>query len=332
MKEFRAIRVATDGTDIKCQLETINSDQLPASQVLIKVVCSSLNYKDALSASGHKGVTRALPHTPGIDAAGIVVEDLSGRFEPGARVIVSGFDFGMNSDGGLAEYCKAPVEWVCPCPDNLSFYDSMALGTAGITVALALQKIDRQLPINCDNTKFVVSGASGGVGSMAIKIASAHGYSVTAITSRENEFQRLQKLGARQCVLASEWSSNSEKPLLKPEFTAGLDTVGGPVLVNLLKAIAPEGALACCGMALSANFCSTVFPFILRGVSLLGVDSAEIALSEKASLWQSLADLNLKFDDVAEQVSLRQVPALLRDMQVGKGRGRKVVRIAEEES
>ncbi|MBU2887083.1 YhdH/YhfP family quinone oxidoreductase [Gilvimarinus agarilyticus] len=332
MKEFSAVRVEAQDGLYQCQLQSVNVDQLASAGVLIKIVCSALNYKDALSASGHPGVTRNFPHTPGIDAAGIVVEDSSDQFKAGARVIVSGFDFGMNSDGGLAEYCRVPAEWVCPCPDKLSFFNAMALGTAGITVATALNKLERQVPTAKAGDDFVISGASGGVGSVAIKLAAARGYCVTAMSSRPDEFHRLKALGARHCIDSGSWRERSPKPLLKPEFSLGLDTLGGPMLENLLKVIRPEGALATCGMALSEQCQTTVYPFILRGVSLLGVDSAEIPLQLKAQLWEMLSSLALDYHDLATEVTLEQAPKILQQMLAGKAQGRTVVRVAEESS
>lgn len=330
MSEFAAVRVSDSDEGFKCQLKTLSLAELPDSEVLIQVYYSALNYKDALSAAGHKGVTRHFPHTPGIDAAGIVVEDSSGRFQLGDRVIVSGFDFGMNTDGGLAEYCRVPAGWVCPCPGSLSFFAAMALGTAGITAALALEKLHRQLPEVEKRDSFVVSGASGGVGSVAIQLAAAQGYAVTAITAKPEEFERLRKLGASSCVEAEQWQRDTGKALLSPEFSAGLDTLGGSMLANLLKAIKPEGALACCGMALSPELQTTVYPFILRGISLLGVDSAEIGLEHKARLWEALSRMSLDLTDLTTEVTLEQVPGLLEQMLQAKTRGRYTVKIAAE--
>lgn len=324
MTDFRAIRISEQGKGFTCSLETLPLSALPDGEATIEIHCSALNYKDALSRSGHKGVTRNFPHTPGIDAAGVVVSDVSGKFSPGDRVLVSGFDFGMNTAGGLAEMCKVPSNWVCRCPDSLSFFSAMALGTAGITASVALAKLQRCLPLAAGDN-FVVSGASGGVGQVMVKLAAHHGFKVTAISGKPHLFEHLQKLGAYACE-APELEAR-KKPMLVPRFKAGLDTLGGAVLTNLLGEMEQEGALAMCGMALSPELDATVYPFILRGVSLLGVDSAELALARRQKYWQQLADTGLDFRDLAHEVTLDQVPKALDDILAGKGEGRRVVRI-----
>ncbi|MCP8898518.1 YhdH/YhfP family quinone oxidoreductase [Gilvimarinus xylanilyticus] len=330
MTHYQALRVTQQSPDdFHCEVARLPLGELGSEGVLIKVYYSCLNYKDALSAAGNPGVTRTFPHTPGIDAAGVVEQDPSGVFAPGQRVLISGYDFGMNTPGGLAEYCRVPAQWVSVCPDDLSLRNAMLYGTAGLTAAMAMQKIQKLQP-EVAGRRFVVTGASGAVGSLAVLLAAHAGYSVTAVTGKAQEFDRLTQLGASQCLPAEDLLKSSPKPLLKPEWDCGLDSLGGAALVNVLKATAPEGAIANCGLALGPELEGNVFPFILRGVSLLGIDSVEQPLETKRALWQSLAAVPLTAEQEAliiREVELTQVPELLAAMLKGSGRGRVVVNL-----
>lgn len=329
MKDYKAVRVEQLGSgDFRCTVKTLPLSSLPDNDVLVRVVFSALNYKDALSASGHPGVSRHFPHTPGIDAAGEVVEDRSGRFARGDPVLISGYDFGMGSPGGLAQYCRVPAEWVCPCPGSLSLFDAMVYGTAGVTAALALQKIERMRELRAQDS-FVVTGASGGVGSVAVLLAASKGLKVTAISAKESQFERLKALGASDCLPAHTLSEASAKPLLGERWCCGLDTLGGETLVNLLKSTVREGVIASCGLAASPALNTSVYPFILRGVSLLGIDSAEQSLSLKQSLWTFLANcpLNDKSSLLAHTIELNEVPAALDQMLAGNSSGRALVKL-----
>ncbi|UTF60588.1 YhdH/YhfP family quinone oxidoreductase [Gilvimarinus sp. DA14] len=330
MTTFQAVRIRRgDQAEFSCSLESIPESSLEGSGVLIDVHYSGLNYKDALSAAGNPGVSRNFPHTPGIDAAGVVRHDPSGRFSPGQRVLVSGYDFGMNTSGGLAEVCSAPDNWVCECPESLTLFDAMLFGTPGLTVAQALDKLQRLTP-HADGEKFVISGASGAVGSLATVLARHAGFEVVALTGKRHLYPLLQRLGASECLPASEWTEANSKALLKPQWRYGLDTLGGEVLLNMLKATEREGAIASCGLALSPEFSASVYPFILRGVSMLGVDSAEQPLAYKQSLWRTLAEVPLTLelrDSLAREISLAQVPDYLAAMLRGQGQGRVVVKI-----
>lgn len=327
MTHFQALRVTQESpNDYHCEVASLSLGEPGSEGVLVKVYYSCLNYKDALSAAGNPGVTRNFPHTPGIDAAGVVEKDPSGVFTPGQRVLISGYDFGMNTDGGLAEYCRVPAHWVSVCPDDLSLRNAMLYGTAGLTAAMAIQKLQPQAA----DRRFVVTGASGAVGSLAVLLAAHAGYSVIAVTGKTQEFDRLTQLGASQCLPADELLKSSGKPLHKPEWDCGLDTLGGAGLVNVLKATAPEGAIANCGLALGPELDGSVYPFILRGVSLLGIDSVEQPLEVKSALWQSLAAVPLSSEQEAlimREVELNQVPELLSAMLKGDGRGRVVVNL-----
>ncbi|MGK7395237.1 MAG: YhdH/YhfP family quinone oxidoreductase [Candidatus Cyclobacteriaceae bacterium M3_2C_046] len=264
-------------------------EQLPPNPVLIRVQYSSLNYKDALSASGHKGVTRNYPHTPGIDAAGVIVESPDQRFPEATEVLVTGFDLGMNTSGGFGQYIRVPVEWIIKKPEGLSLKESMAIGTAGLTAAIGIDKMlqNHQDP---ENGPVLVTGASGGVGSWAISLLSHLGYRVIASSGKLDAYEYLKNLGAEQVVDRKEADDVSGKVLLQGKWAGAFDTVGGNTLVTALKACFPGGNVVSCGNVLSPKLSITVFPFILKGVNLLGVDSATFPLTRREKLWHMLAN------------------------------------------
>ncbi|WP_020209646.1 YhdH/YhfP family quinone oxidoreductase [Gilvimarinus chinensis] len=330
MSDFSSVRVhRSKNGQVSCVLENVAESTLGDRGVLIDVYYSGLNFKDALSSAANPGVSRNFPHTPGIDAAGIVRDDPSGTFKAGQRVLVSGYDFGMNTPGGLTQVCRAPVEWVCECPESLSLADAMIYGTPGLTVAQGLDKIKRLQRAEIDGETFVITGASGAVGNLAIILASYSGCKVIALSGKAQLYPRLRELGASECMPSSEWLEPQKKALLKPSWRLGFDTLGGDALVNLLKATDHEGAIVSCGLALSADLTANVYPFILRGVSLLGVDSAEQPLSYKHRLWQQLAEVPLTQkvkDAMVREISLAQVPDYLSAMLKGQGQGRVLVK------
>ena len=277
----------TDGTFYH-QIIKRNTDELPQNGVLIKVAYSSLNYKDALSASGNKGVTRHYPHTPGIDAAGIVVESNSTDFNPGDEVIVTGYDLGMNTMGGFGEYINVPADWVVPLPTGLSLKESMILGTAGFTAALSMHHLIRcgQKP---EDGTLLVTGATGGVGSLSVSIASKLGFNVTASTGKSDKKEYLELLGANTIIDRGVVDDKSGKMLLRPQWAGAIDTVGGNTLATVLKSLKTHGNVACCGTVASPLLSTSVFPFILNGVNLLGVNSATTPMNLRKNLWAKLA-------------------------------------------
>lgn len=287
---FKAFWVTeeSDGS-FKNQIIQRFTDDLPQNGVLIKVEFSSLNYKDALSATGNKGVTRRYPHTPGIDAAGTVVESNSDIFQPGEYVIVTGYDLGMNTMGGFGEYINVPTEWVVPLPDNLSLKESMILGTAGFTAALSMHHLLRcgQKP---EDGSVLVTGATGGVGSISVAIASKLGFNVTASSGKTNQYEYLKELGAQTIIGRSEVDDQSGRMLLRPQWAAAIDTVGGNTLATILKSMKTHGNVASCGNVASPLLNTSVFPFILNGVNLLGVNSATTAMDLRLKLWYNLAN------------------------------------------
>lgn len=278
----------TDAKTFERSIIERSTDELPDGEVLIKVDYSSLNYKDALSASGNKGVTRAYPHTPGIDAAGTVAESASADFREGDAVLVTGYDLGMNTPGGFAGYIRVPAAWVVKLPEGLSLQQSMILGTAGFTAALSVQKL-LHAGLQPAQGEVLVTGASGGVGCIGVALLAKLGYRVVAGTGKPDAHDWLRGLGAQEFLSRKELVDDSSRPLLKSRWAGVLDTVGGTVLATALKSTRYGGCVSCCGLVASPRLDATVFPFILRGVDLLGVDSVEIPMAPRLALWQRLA-------------------------------------------
>ena len=298
-------------------------NDLPAGDVLIKVLFSSLNYKDALSASGNKGVSRNYPHSPGIDAAGIVEESNFDDFSNGDEVIVTGYDLGMNTSGGFSQYIRVPKEWIIKKPDNFNLEESMAFGTAGLTAGLCVRKILLN-GIKPEDGDIFVTGATGGVGTVAVMLLSKLGFNVIAITGKENQTDLLLSLGAKEVINRSEFEGEMKSPLSKPRWAGGVDAVGSDILSNLITATHQRAAIACCGMVGGINLNTSIFPFILRGLSLLGVDSAETLIEVKKEIWHNFAtDWKLeKINDQIKDVSLEEldleIKKILKGEQVGR--------------
>jgi alcohol dehydrogenase len=328
MARFKALQTNENGGRFETCLIERDTDELPAGEVLIRVSYSSLNYKDALSASGNRGVTRNFPHTPGIDAAGTVAESSVADFSVGDEVIVTGYDLGMNTAGGFGQYIRVPAAWVIKRPVGLSLREAMALGTAGLTAALCIDKLE-QAGLEPTDAPILVTGATGGVGSIAIALLSRLGYKVAAVTGKAEQGDFLRKLGATQVVERSALQAGTEKPLLKEQWAGAVDTVGGDILFNVVKSLQRGASVACCGLTAGTNFQANVLPFILRGVNLLGVDSVEIPLVVKASMWDKLS-VQWKLpnlDDLAQEISLEQLPEAIERTLAGQQTGRMLVRL-----
>ena len=298
-------------------------EDLPEGDVLIKVLFSSLNYKDALSASGNKGVSRNYPHSPGIDAAGIVEESNSDEFSIGDEVIVTGYDLGMNTSGGFSEYIRVPKEWIIKKPDNLELEESMAYGTAGLTAGLCVRKILIS-GIKPDDGEVFVTGATGGVGIVAVMLLAKLGFDVVAITGKDTETDLLKSLGAKEVINRSEFEGEMKSPLAKPRWAGGVDAVGSDILSNLISATHQRAAIACCGMVGGVNLNTSIFPFILRGLSLLGIDSAETLIDVKKEIWNNFAsDWKLeKINDQIKDVGLEELSSEIEKILNGKQVGR----------
>ena len=302
-------------------------DDLPAGELLIRVKYSSLNYKDALSATGNRGVTKSFPHTPGIDAAGVVEVSGVAEFSAGDEVIVTGYDLGMNTSGGFAQYIRIPAIWALKRPKGLSLREAMVLGTAGLTAALCVDKLE-QAGLTPDAGTVLVTGATGGVGSVAVALLTTLGYRLAASTGKAEQGDYLKGLGAQQIVLRSELLESADKPMLKEQWAGAVDCVGGDLLFNVVKSLRYGASAACCGLTAGVGFKGSVLPFILRGVNLLGVDSVELPLVVKASMWDKLSlQWKVNLDALVSEVALEQLPAAIAQVLAGKQVGRVLVNL-----
>ncbi|MGL4228131.1 MAG: YhdH/YhfP family quinone oxidoreductase [Tannerellaceae bacterium] len=326
MKTFKAFRVFEEGDKFVRRVVERHISELPDNDVLIKVHYSGVNYKDALSASGNKGVTKVYPHTPGIDAAGVVESDRTGTFQPGTKVVVMGYDLGMNISGGFGEYICVPAEWVVPLPKNFSLEETMLLGTSGFTAAIGVYKL-RQMGQMPELGPMVVTGATGGVGSYAVQILSKLGYEVWAASGKcEDDY--LKELGATKVIKREEVDDHSAKYLLRPRWAGAFDTVGGNVLHTLLKACAKSGSVVTCGNVGGVKLDMTVLPFILNGVNLLGINAADTPMAMRLAIWDKLSH-GWKPDHlakVAHYITLDQLDESIDQMLQGKHKGRFVLK------
>jgi putative YhdH/YhfP family quinone oxidoreductase len=301
---------------------------LPKGDVLINVKYSSLNYKDALSATGNKGVTRNYPHTPGIDAAGIVVHSMNERFKAGDSVLVTGYDLGMNTPGGYGQYIRIPADWVVKLPKNLSLIESMIYGTAGFTAALSVYKLIAS-GITPSEGDILVTGATGGVGSIAVSILNKLGYSVIAATGKSEAKHMLLEMGAKDIILREELDDKSGKTLLKGRWAGVIDTVGGNILATALKSTKYGGSVTSCGNVASPELLTTVYPFILRGISILGVDSVQCPMELRIKIWNLLSN-KWKPDNLTlnvQEVSLKNLDTKIQSIIEGKLVGRTIVNL-----
>lgn len=329
MSSFKALQTS-ENADGRFETRVVERDigELPSGELLIRVSYSSLNYKDALSASGNRGVTRNFPHTPGIDAAGTVAESSVSEFAEGDEVIVTGYDLGMNTAGGFGQYIRVPAAWAIKRPAGLSLREAMALGTAGLTAALCIDKLEHA-GLERTDAPVLVTGATGGVGSVAVALLSRLGYQVAAVTGKADQADFLRQLGATQVIERGALQAGTEKPLLKEQWAGAVDTVGGDILFNVVKSLRRGASVACCGLTAGTNFQANVMPFILRGVNLLGVDSVEIPLEVKASMWDRLS-LQWKLsnlNELVQEVSLQELPAAIERILAGQQTGRMLVRL-----
>ncbi len=327
---FRAlvVRKTADGV-VSRAVERLTPSDLPPGEVLIRVAWSSLNYKDALSASGHLGVTKNYPHVPGIDAAGTVVESTVDRFHVGQEVLVTGYEFGANRWGGYAELARVKAEWVVPIPASLSARDCMIYGTAGFTAAMSLEALQRH-DVQPESGPIVVTGASGGVGTMAIALLARAGYEVEAATGKQSSHELLQQLGAKRILSREEVSDTSQRLLLAARWAGAVDTVGGPILATVLRSIRYGGCVTACGLTAGSDLPTTVYPFILRGVQLIGIESGNYPMPKRIALWNKLAG-DWKLADleplVSQAVQLEELEPPIEAILKGQITGRVLVNI-----
>lgn len=327
---FTAMIVEKATSGFSQRIGTRHISELSPGELLVRVHYSSLNYKDALSATGHPGVTRSYPHTPGIDAAGVVMACSTSAFAPGDRVIVTGNDLGVNTDGGYGQFIRIPAAWAVPLPEGLSLRESMALGTAGLTAALSVLRL-QHAGVGPDSGDILVTGATGGVGSIGVAILAGMGYRVVAATGSRESDDYLQRCGASSIIGRREVSAGAERPLLPERWGGALDVVGGATLAAILKGTRYGGAVTCCGLVDSPELPLNVFPFILRGVSLLGIDSVKCPYHTRLEIWKKLASVwkPANLEEIATECTLQGLEEQISSILVGRVRGRVVVNLEE---
>lgn len=286
---FRALVVSEhpDGRFIR-EIKQRKISSLPDHEVLIRVHYSSLNYKDALSATGNKSVTRKFPHTLGIDAAGVIEESGDSHFKKGDKVIVTGYDLGQNTPGGFGQYIRVPADWIVSLPEGLSLRESMIYGTAGFTAACGVYKL-QQNKTNPRGGPVLVTGATGGVGSLAVTLLAQNSFEVTAATGKTDRKDYLEKLGASNIIHREEVTASSDKALLSATWNGAIDTVGGAMLDAVIRQTRHNGTVTCCGNILGPHLHTSIYPFILRGISLMGIDSGNCLMPVRKKIWRLLA-------------------------------------------
>ena len=327
--EFRALYVEKDGEDVSVAFRTLRPEDLPPGEVTIRVAYSSVNYKDGLAVIPTGRVVRRYPMVPGIDLAGTVVESQDPRFQPGDEVLATSYEIGVSHFGGYSEYARIPAQWVLPLPAGLTTKEAMALGTAGLAAALSVHRL-REHGVTPEQGPVLVTGATGGVGSIAVSILAQLGYHVAASTGKATEHDYLRSLGAQEILSREETSAESMRPLESQRWAGAVDPVGGATTAYLLRTTRYGGTVALCGVAGGAAVATTVFPFILRGVTLAGVDTVECPMDLRREIWQHLAT-DWKpaglLDPITQEIPFTDLPATLAAILRGQVRGRVVVRV-----
>ena len=324
---FRAFRVFEDDGRVQGRVVSATLDDLSAGEVVIQVAHSSVNYKDALAATGSGKIMRRFPLIAGIDASGIVVSSTDRRFCEGQPVLVTGYDLGVAQDGGYAGFARVPADWVVPVPDGLSSFDVMAIGTAGFTAALSIVDLERN-GLTPGQGPVIVTGATGGVGSLAVQMLAARGYEVTALTGKDSEHDYLRALGATE-VLSRHGLQMGTRPVEKPLWAGAVDVVGGEMLAWLTRTMIYNGAIASSGLTGGTDLKTTVLPFILRGVKLLGIDSVMCPMATRLEVWRRLAtDLKPnRLQTIATTIGLDDLSKAFATLLSGAARGRYVVNL-----
>ena len=323
--KYKGYLVEENNGVFSSSVKEINVPKIEPNSILVKVHYSSLNYKDALAVSGAKGIVKSYPFVPGIDVAGEVIESKSPQYKIGDRIIATGFKIGMSIFGGFGEIVHLPGNWVVKMPEKLDFLSSMSYGTAGLTAAACIKKISdakctQKLPV-------IVSGSSGGVGSVAVGILSKMGYEVHALTGKTSHEETLKKMGANKVLDRNEFMSNPVKALDKGVYSSAVDTVGGEILAKIISMISNHGVISCCGNVAGPKFTSSVFPFILRGVQLCGIDSAESSIKLKKELWNLLSNQwSLDLSNQTKIVSLDEIEEEINKILQGNQVGRVVIK------
>lgn len=311
------------------ELTDVHPGDLPAGDVTIRVEYSSLNYKDALACQGHRGVIKRLPHIPGIDAAGEVIQSSDSELPVGSRVLVTGYDLGQGTWGGWCQQIRVPAEWVIELPDGISARQAMAIGTAGFTAAQSVLAIERN-EVTPESGEILVTGATGGVGSVAVSLLAKLGYSVVAISRKADQSERLLELGAGRVISPDELSDDSARPMLSAKWAGAIDTVGGDVLTSILRSTQLNGCVTTCGLVAGADLEMTLYPFLLRGISLCGIASADCPRSRRLQIWELLSqDWQLDLENWTNELKLSDVLQAIESILAGKHLGRSIVKLPE---
>lgn len=330
MARFKTLIVDKKGEDVELSMQERTLSDLPAGEVTIRVAYSSFNYKDALACIATGKVAQKYPLVPGIDLAGEVVESTEPRFNSGDQVLVTSYDLGVSHDGGLSEFARVPAQWVVPLPPGLTLKGAMVLGTAGFTAGLSVLRMEAN-GLSPERGPVLVTGATGGVGSVAVALLSRKGYEVAASTGKSAEADYLKGLGAGDILGREEVSAESKKPMEKGRWAGAVDPVGGATLAYLIRTMKYGGTIANCGLTGGTNVNTTVFPFILRAVSLLGIDSVYCPMETRLQVWNLLAAAAGEGDwleSIANEASLDEVQGLVEQILKGGVRGRTVVRVS----
>lgn len=330
MSKFKAFLIEEAEEGVNSSFKTIDIADLDPGGVLIKTAYSSVNFKDALAATGAGKIIRRFPCVGGIDLSGVVVESSSDEFKVGQEVIATSYDIGVAHHGGYAEYCRVPAKWVVPMPAGLDLFSSMALGTAGFTAGLAVERMEHN-GLNPDAGPVLVNGATGGVGGIAIDILSALGYDVTAMTGKPDQSDYLKSLGAAEILDTASLDLAKIRPLGRETWAGVVDNLGGDILSWLASTVKVGGAIASIGLAASFKFNTTVMPYILRGVTLAGIDSVNAEMEVRRKVWGRLAtDMKPKnLDKIVTTVAFDDLPATFEAVMQAKMRGRSVVKISD---
>ncbi|CAG7643284.1 acryloyl-CoA reductase [Paenibacillus allorhizosphaerae] len=328
---FRAFVVNRTEDTWSADIKTLTAAELPEGNVTVRVAYSSVNYKDAMAASPNNKVVKAYPMVPGIDLAGTVAESSDARFKPGDPVIATGYELGISHWGGYSELVRMPADWLVPLPSGLSLREAMALGTAGFTAALSIHRLE-QNGLTPGSGPVLVTGASGGVGSLAVAMLTGLGYEVAASTGKDAEHDYLRQLGAGQILHRSELTPDAIPPLQRQRWAGAVDAVGGKTLAFVLGTVRYGGSVAVSGVTGGADVATTVYPFILRGVNLLGIDSVYCPMDTRLALWKRLAgDLKPKglLEGISQEITLDELPKTLERTLGGTGKGRTIVKLSE---
>ena len=326
---FNALMVDQEEKDFSIEVKKLSLEELPEGEVLIRVHYSSVNYKDSLASIPNGNIVSRYPFVPGIDLAGVVVSSSDVRFQAGDEVIATSYEIGVSHFGGYSEYARIPAKWIVPLPAGLSLKEAMIIGTAGFTAALSVQRLEEN-HVTESKGKVLVTGATGGVGSFAVAILANLGYEVEASTGKKSEHDYLKKLGANEVIPRDEVYDGKIRALGKQKWFAAVDPVGGEPLASLLSQIEYGGSVAASGLTAGTKLPATVFPFILRGINLLGIDSVYCPMETRIKIWDRLASdfkpANIE-ELIQDEITLEQLPEILPTLLKGQARGRVIVKL-----